>query len=120
MRLTFNILLAILCLNLGFYMANQLAPMPNSEVIAITPTEINQTFAEKQPSVGAQPAGWIDTFISGATFLIDTLKGIILGFPEFLYNIGVPPIIYMPIYAIFMFIWGIFLYEIITGRDVTG
>lgn len=129
MKLQFEIILGILCLNLGFYMANNLYVAKSNTAFEnqtfqpvtppITPEELNKTASEKRPSISGGTLGFIDHIISGFSFIVDLLSGVFFGLPNFMVQIGVPAIIYMPVYALISLVWGIFLFEALTGRRVT-
>ena len=127
MKLQFEIILGILCLNLGFYMANNLYVAKSNTafenqafqpVTPITPTDIQNKTSE-QPNISGGTLGFIDHIISGFSFIVDLLSGVFFGLPNFMVQIGVPAIIYMPVYALISLVWGIFLFEALTGRRVT-
>jgi len=102
-------------------MANNIYPAKNemtlNPVTPITPEQLNRT-ASKQPNVGGL-TGFLDNLISGFAFIVDLLGWVFTGFPRFLMQVGVPAIVYGPIAALFLLVWAVFMFEILTGRQIT-
>lgn len=120
MRLPFRLILAILCLNMGFYVVSQVCPLPSSAV-TLTPSDISGEFDPgsdelNPPSPG--PLDWLWYIVWGVPKFIECILCVFVGFPWFLASIGAPLVITGPITAILGFIWVVFIWELWTGRRV--
>ena len=125
MKIAYQALLFILALNLTTWVVQQIDVIPIAGVEPIIePTEVPEQF---NPTATVQGwGGWLTTLyiigdiVGGLQMLWNAIYVLVVGFPSLLSNLGVPSIVVYPLYALWSFVYFIFVIEWISGRYITG
>ena len=122
MKTTYMALFFVLCINVGVLIIEN----------TVSPTTIITTMNSTQAQSAYNASEVVETWVwtsgqglygdvqAGLMFLWNTAKTLVLGFPDLISSMGSTSILTTGLYAIWGFIWVIFIIEVISGRDITG
>ena len=119
MKIAYKGLIFMICLNMSVYL-NQQMGYDFRGTTSVTPTELTDQF---NPTTQVTSwGGWFTTvaivgdIVSGLQMVWTTIQTFVVGFPVFLSDLGAPTEIVNVLYAIWSFIWVVFVWEFISGR----
>jgi len=122
MKIAYKALIFVLCLNMGIWI-NQQLDLDYRGTTTVTPTELTQQFNATREITSW--GGWTTTvaiigdMVSGINMLWTTAQTFVIGFPFFLYDLGAPATVVLPVGALWSLIWVVFVWEFISGRIIS-
>jgi len=125
MKTQYSLMLFFLCLNIAAMLVMELniPPVTGGGMEREKVEELAEQAGAEQVATEWEP-GIMESFwgniVSSFNLIKNAVTGIFFGFPKFLLMIGTPEPIVWGFGTLISFVFGWFLLEIITGRDISG
>jgi len=122
MKIAYKGLIFMICLNMSVYLNQQLG-YDFRGTTSVTPSELTDQF---NPSTQVTSwGGWFTTvaivgdIVSQLQMMWTVIETFVVGFPNFMSDLGAPLAIVLVLKVLWYFIWSVFVWEVIGGRIIS-
>ncbi len=117
MKIAFRIVMFILCLNIASTIISSAGLLPEGSPMGGGYSGV--TYSQIEGFMTMESTNTFYDYARGMATLWSLVSGVVAGFPTMLINLGAPSLLVGGVYTLFLFIWGVFVFELWTGREVT-